>query len=41
MSDSQDWKLEVEKTLKLFSQRNWILVADAGYPKQVNNLSKQ
>lgn len=35
-SESRDWKLEVEKTLKLFGHRNWIVVADAAYPQQSN-----
>lgn len=36
ISDSQDWKLEVEKTLKVFGHRNWVVVADAAYPQQSN-----
>ena len=34
--ESKDWKVEVEKTLKLFGHRNWIVVADAAYPQQSN-----
>ncbi len=40
MSDSQDWKIEVGKTLKLFGHRNWIVVADAAYPQQSNQSIK-
>ena len=32
----ENWKTEVEKTLKLFGHRNWIVVADAAYPEQSN-----
>jgi hypothetical protein len=35
-SEVQDWKLEVESTLKLFGHRNWIVVADGAYPQQSN-----
>lgn len=35
-SNSQNWKTEVEKTIKLFGHRNWIVVADGAYPKQSN-----
>ena len=35
-SPSQNWKTEVEKTIKLFGHRNWIVVADGAYPKQSN-----
>ena len=31
-----DWKSNVEKTLKTFGHRNWIVVADAAYPEQSN-----
>lgn len=31
-----NWKNEVEKTVKLFGHRNWIVVADGAYPKQSN-----
>lgn len=32
----QNWKSEVEKTLKLFGHRNWIVIADGAYPEQSN-----
>ena len=32
----ENWKTEVEKTLKLFGHRNWIVIADAAYPEQSN-----
>lgn len=32
----QNWKSEVEKTLKQFGHRNWIVIADAAYPEQSN-----
>ena len=32
----KDWKNEVEKTIKLYGHRNWIVVADAAYPLQSN-----
>ena len=32
----ENWKSEVEKTLKLFGHRNWIVIADAAYPEQSN-----
>lgn len=35
-SPSQNWKTEVENTIKLFGHRNWIVVADGAYPKQSN-----
>jgi len=35
-SETEKWHSEVEKTLKLFGHRNWIVVADAAYPKQSN-----
>jgi len=31
-----DWKNELEKTIKLYGHRNWIVVADAAYPMQSN-----
>lgn len=34
--DIQNWKLEVEQTLKLFGHRNWIVIADGAYPQQSN-----
>ena len=40
MSEVQDWKSEVEKTLKLFGHRNWIVVADGAYPQQSNQAIK-
>lgn len=39
-SEVQDWKLEVEKTLKLFGHRNWIVIADGAYPQQSNQAIK-
>jgi L-fucose mutarotase/ribose pyranase (RbsD/FucU family) len=36
LAEVQDWKLEVEKTLKLFGHRNWIVIADGAYPQQSN-----
>jgi L-fucose mutarotase/ribose pyranase (RbsD/FucU family) len=38
--DSENWKVEVEKTLKSFGHRNWIVVADAAYPQQSNQSIK-
>lgn len=35
-SKSEKWQIEVENTLQLFGHRNWIVVADAAYPKQSN-----
>ena len=35
-SANEKWQTEVEKTIKLFGHRNWIVVADAAYPKQSN-----
>ena len=35
-SEVQDWKMEVEKILKLFGHRNWIVIADGAYPQQSN-----
>lgn len=40
ISDSEHWKVEVEKTLKLFGHRNWIVVADVAYPQQSNQSIK-
>jgi hypothetical protein len=34
MPESSNWKADVEKTVKLFGHRNWIVVADAAYPQQ-------
>ncbi|TQO39588.1 RbsD/FucU transport protein family protein [Arenibacter algicola] len=31
-----DWRIEVEQKLKEYGHRNWIVVADAAYPKQSN-----
>lgn len=31
-----DWKDEIQKKLKAYGHRNWIVVADAAYPKQSN-----
>lgn len=36
LSKSQNWKTEVESTIKLYGHRNWIVVADGAYPKQSN-----
>jgi D-ribose pyranose/furanose isomerase RbsD len=36
VSAKEKWQTEVEKTVKLFGHRNWIVVADAAYPKQSN-----
>lgn len=33
-STSPDWKAEVKAALPAFGHRNWIIVADAAYPKQ-------
>jgi len=32
----ENWKTEVEETLKLFGHRNWIVIADSAYPEQSN-----
>ena len=32
----ENWKTEVEKTLKSYGHRNWIVIADSAYPKQSN-----
>lgn len=32
----ENWKTEVEQTLKLFGHRNWIVIADSAYPEQSN-----
>lgn len=31
-----DWKSQVADKLKIFGHRNWIVIADAAYPKQSN-----
>jgi L-fucose mutarotase/ribose pyranase (RbsD/FucU family) len=31
-----DWKHEIQQKLKAYGHRNWIVVADAAYPKQSN-----
>lgn len=36
VSEKEKWQTEIEKTIKLFGHRNWIVVADAAYPKQGN-----
>ncbi len=36
LDKKQNWKKEVEKTLKLFGHRNWIVIADGAYPEQSN-----
>jgi L-fucose mutarotase/ribose pyranase (RbsD/FucU family) len=33
-SFSQDWKSILEERLPLYGHRNWIIIADAAYPKQ-------
>lgn len=35
-SSSENWKTEIENTIKLYGHRNWIVVADGAYPKQSN-----
>ena len=35
-SEVQNWKSEIEKTLKIFGHRNWIVIADGAYPYQSN-----
>jgi hypothetical protein len=35
-TEVQNWKLEVEQSLKLFGHRNWIVIADGAYPQQSN-----
>lgn len=32
-ADLKDWKSVVESFLQLFGHRNWIVIADAAYPK--------
>ena len=39
-SEVNDWKSEVERTLKLFGHRNWIVIADGAYPQQSNQAIK-
>lgn len=39
-SEINDWKSEVERTLKLFGHRNWIVIADGAYPQQSNQAIK-
>jgi len=34
--EKHNWKTEVEKTLKLYGHRNWIVIADGAYPEQSN-----
>lgn len=36
ISKSEKWQTEVENTIQLFGHRNWIVLADAAYPKQSN-----
>jgi len=36
MNETQNWKTEVEQTLKQFGHRNWIVIADGAYPEQSN-----
>lgn len=36
INSKEDWKTEVENTLKLYGHRNWIVVADGAYPQQSN-----
>lgn len=40
MSEIKDWKSEVERTLKRFGHRNWIVIADGAYPQQSNQAIK-
>ena len=35
-STTENWKTDVESTIKLYGHRNWIVVADGAYPKQSN-----
>lgn len=35
-SETEKRQIEVEKTIQLFGHRNWIVVADAAYPKKSN-----
>ncbi|WP_162340061.1 RbsD/FucU domain-containing protein [Cyclobacterium salsum] len=39
-ADVKDWKSEVKSFLQLFGHRNWIVIADAAYPKQSNKAIK-
>lgn len=34
--EKQEWKSQVEQTLKVFGHRNWIVIADGAYPEQSN-----
>jgi L-fucose mutarotase/ribose pyranase (RbsD/FucU family) len=36
VTESPDWKTEIEQTVKLFGHRNWIVIADGAYPEQSN-----
>jgi L-fucose mutarotase/ribose pyranase (RbsD/FucU family) len=36
MNEAENWKTEVEQTLKQFGHRNWIVIADGAYPEQSN-----
>lgn len=36
VTSKEDWKVEVENTLKLYGHRNWIVIADGAYPQQSN-----
>lgn len=33
-ADFMNWRSDIERTLKLFGHRNWIVIADAAYPQQ-------
>lgn len=33
---TENWKTDIENTIKLYGHRNWIVVADGAYPKQSN-----
>lgn len=37
---TNDWQNEVKETINLFGHRNWIVIADAAYPKQSHNAIK-
>jgi L-fucose mutarotase/ribose pyranase (RbsD/FucU family) len=36
VKEKSDWKTDLEGRIKEFGHRNWIVVADAAYPKQSN-----
>ncbi|WP_430814952.1 RbsD/FucU domain-containing protein [Carboxylicivirga sp. RSCT41] len=35
-NEVKNWKTEVTESLKVFGHRNWIVIADAAYPRQSN-----